>query len=63
MIIYFRVAKYGQLAPECVDAYVLYGKALLENAVVKNTVLGQGAIKSAAAKQEEASAGKWLFDC
>ncbi|GAA5868053.1 hypothetical protein JCM1840_003667 [Sporobolomyces johnsonii] len=35
--------KHGELAPESVDALVLYGKALLGNAIAQSAVLGGGA--------------------
>lgn len=33
--------KYGDGSPECVDLYFAYGKALLENAIAQNSVLGK----------------------
>lgn len=37
-----RTEKHGELAPECGDALILYGKALLYNAIAQSAVLGGG---------------------
>lgn len=42
--------KYGDLAPEVGDALMLYGKALLMNAIAQSDVLGNG---GGAAKESE----------
>lgn len=36
-----RTKQYGDASPECVDLYFAYGKALLENAIAQNSVLGK----------------------
>ncbi|RKP07983.1 hypothetical protein THASP1DRAFT_30202 [Thamnocephalis sphaerospora] len=44
---------FGQDAPECADVLLLYGKALLHNAVQQNGVLGSQAGKAAASAEEQ----------
>lgn len=44
---YCRDALNGELNPQNGDAYLLYGRALLEYAIQRNSVLGQSAKASA----------------
>lgn len=34
--------EHGEMAPQCGDAFLLYGKALLYNAIAQSAVLGGG---------------------
>ncbi|KAI9310880.1 hypothetical protein BX666DRAFT_1139233 [Dichotomocladium elegans] len=62
-------AIYGELAPECGDAYYSYGRALLQNAIEQNTVLGNAgnaeeAPKSVGSsnKQQPVNSAKFHFE-
>ncbi len=46
-----RANKYGQTAPECADALFMYGKALLANAIQKNSLNGEATNKKLEEKQ------------
>jgi len=48
-----RAEKFGDASPECVDVYFAYGKALLENAIVQNSVLGKEETSAALADEDE----------
>jgi hypothetical protein len=47
-----RDNQFGELAPECADAYYMYGKALLQYAIQQNTVLGNKAAEDITAVEE-----------
>lgn len=55
----FRTNKHGDASPECVDVYFAYGKALLENAIAQNSVLGKE--ETAAALQGDEDEPKGTF--
>jgi hypothetical protein len=57
------VAKYGELAPECADALILYGKALLNNAISKSGVLGGTVAKKDAQPNVDAPSGMLSHIC
>ncbi|KAI9287403.1 hypothetical protein BC943DRAFT_319709 [Umbelopsis sp. AD052] len=44
--------QFGELAPQCADAYFMYGKALLQNAIQQNSVLGNAAAEDSAAAED-----------
>ncbi|KAI8580587.1 hypothetical protein K450DRAFT_236358 [Umbelopsis ramanniana AG] len=44
--------QFGELAPQCADAYFMYGKALLQNAIQQNSVLGNAAAEDSAAVED-----------
>ncbi|RUS28641.1 hypothetical protein BC938DRAFT_481641, partial [Jimgerdemannia flammicorona] len=48
-----RDQTYGELAPECGDAYFLYGRALLNYAIQQSSVLGGRAVKAAETEIED----------
>ena len=48
-----RLEKYGENSPESADLLFLYGKALLENAIAQNAVLGKDNTNAAAADEGE----------
>lgn len=53
----FRTDKYGDASPECVDVYFAYGKALLENAIAQNSVLGKEETAAALQGEEDDNKG------
>jgi hypothetical protein len=55
------VAQYGELAPECADAFILYGKALLNNAISKSGVLGGTVAKKETAVEAASGSGRRSF--
>ncbi|KAH8555351.1 hypothetical protein BGW37DRAFT_476804 [Umbelopsis sp. PMI_123] len=44
--------QFGELAPQCADAYFLYGKALLQHAIQQNSVLGNAATEDTTAADD-----------
>jgi hypothetical protein len=58
-----QVQEVGQMAPECAATFFLYGRALLGNAILKNSVLGEKAEAPKVDKVEEEAPGKFFsFD-
>jgi hypothetical protein len=59
-----QVAEVGQYAPECASTFFLYGRALLGNAILKNTVLGEKAENATKMGEdlEEAMPCKYICD-
>lgn len=55
---FFRVAHYGELAAECVNAYYKYGSALLEKAQAEADPLGNMPKKESETQQQESSDDK-----
>ncbi|KIJ55652.1 hypothetical protein M422DRAFT_151223 [Sphaerobolus stellatus SS14] len=57
-----KTKKYGDASPECVDLYFAYGKALLENAIAQNSVLGKeetsGAVEDDKEDNKASGSGK-----
>ena len=53
-----RTKKYGDASPECVDLYFAYGKALLENAIAQNSVLGKEEANPAIEDEDEDKKGE-----
>jgi len=59
----YRGNVYGQDAPECADTLFLYGQALYETAVVRNSLLGEEALKSTVeVKESESPTGKSFIE-
>lgn len=55
-----RTKQYGDASPECADLYFAYGKALLENAIAQNSVLGKEKEDTEAEEGEENKGGVYL---
>jgi hypothetical protein len=57
-----RTDKHGDASPACVDVYFAYGKALLENAIAQNSVLGKEET-SAALQGDDETKGTFEAQC
>ena len=51
IVLYRRSKTHAEDAPEMADVYFAYGKALLENAIVQNSVLGKEQQEGGAAEE------------